>query len=267
MEMVRAFHGYWMISAIGFGISLLALNIITQVVPLSYNLGSTLDTFPPSLYNRWAGAWGFDPFYQTYMFLIPIIATLPFGWSLRDDFETGYALQCESRTGKPRFILNKMMAIFVSGATAATLPLALCFAVSAFFLPAIQPDASAIGAFTITQSSMWANIFYDNALLYTSLYLGLIFITSGIIACFASIIGMLVSSNLICVLSMFFILTIFDAATRETSLASLSTLRFLLPQQISPANPYSVGIFIFTATVLIAACCSYIARKETGQIS
>lgn len=249
-EFTRSIGNPWFSISLGIGCSLMLANFITLVIPISQNLGSILGAFPDSLYNRWAGAWGFDIFTQVYYFIIPLLAVLPFGWSLKYDIDTGYYQNLVARVGRKSYFKAKIVAVFFSGAIAVTLPLVMNFLLSACVLPAIQPDVSAIGAFSVGRMDMWSDVYYTDALIYVILFFILTSVTGGVVACFALPISVLASNQLFATLSPFFILAIVNTVTFDTPFASISPSNFLRISQPTACDSLQV-VFFFVMMVLI----------------
>lgn len=101
---------------------------------------------------------------------IPILATLPFGSSFYDDINRGYARNVCVRAKKKYYLIAKYIAVFVSGGCVVAIPMAFSFLISSMFLPTMLPEAS----YTFTNiypAYKWADLFYVQPLLYTSIYI------------------------------------------------------------------------------------------------
>ena len=101
---------------------------------------------------------------------IPILATLPFGSSFYDDINRGYARNVCVRAKKKYYLIAKYIAVFVSGGCVVAIPMVFSFLISSMFLPTMLPEAS----YTFTNiypAYKWADLFYVQPLLYTSIYI------------------------------------------------------------------------------------------------
>ena len=106
---------------------------------------------------------------------IPILATLPFGSSFYDDINRGYARNVCVRAKKKYYLVAKYIAVFVSGGCVVAIPMVLSFLISSIFLPTMLPEAS----YTFTNiypAYKWADLFYVQPLLYTSIYIFITFL-------------------------------------------------------------------------------------------
>lgn len=79
------------------------------------------------------------------------------------------------------YLVAKYIAVFVSGGCVVAIPMVLSFLISSIFLPTMLPEAS----YTFTNiypAYKWADLFYVQPLLYTSIYIFITFLFSGVTA-------------------------------------------------------------------------------------
>lgn len=135
------------------------------------------------LYNMWIGgecnSVGFVLFYS----LLPILATLPYGWGHSMDRKVGYDKMLMIRTGRLPYFLSKYTAAFVSGGLAIVLPLLMNFIGTACFIPAVKPSILYDIYYPIHCGSLWSELFFSKPLLFVLCYLILDFLFAGLFAC------------------------------------------------------------------------------------
>ncbi len=187
-ELFRAFANRYFLISLGIGVTIAVAHIFQFVIPdnlegMQYeNLPSV---FPNSAFSRWMGAWGYPIHPDLFYFLSPVLATLPFGWSLCSDSKNGYLNQIYTRGRRGRYLAAKALALFVSGGTAVAVPLIVNFVGTACVLPMILPDPVGIGYFMVLPMSFLGELYFENALLYNLAYYGIIFLAGGLMALLA----------------------------------------------------------------------------------
>ena len=132
-------------------------------------------------YTNWIGSHNIYLQQNIFYMAIPILATLPFGSSFYDDINRGYARNVCVRAKKKYYLVAKYIAVFVSGGCVVAIPMVLSFLISSIFLPTMLPEAS----YTFTNiypAYKWADLFYVQPLLYTSIYIFITFLFSGVTA-------------------------------------------------------------------------------------
>jgi len=130
-------------------------------------------------YERWLF---FQPNLYRYalIFVLPILAVLPYGMSYYSDLKSGYVKQIATRISMKVYTRAKYIATFLSGGIAITFPLFVQFFIIATIYPLHKPyrfDGSLIG-----QYSFATDFFYEHPVIYTILRMLVIFVISGLLA-------------------------------------------------------------------------------------
>ena len=193
-----------------------------------------------SLYNCWIGGESFTLSFSVYFFVFPLLAALPYGWSLQQDIRSGYMT--------------------------VTIPLVLNFIATAMILPAVMPDR-AYPFFSVGQSDFLGDMYYGQPMLYFAIYLAIIFVECGLIAGLALVIGYFAKYKVVCVLIPFgVILFIHYFKHIINTQYELSPLYFLHP---TPVVRYNNGWIILGFGVLMAvitAAVLLIKGRDTYEI-
>lgn len=93
-----------------------------------------------SVYYNWIGGNGGK--LQTFLlyFILPILASLPTGYSYFEDLHSGYIYHFSVRGEKQRYLVGKILATFLTGAFVTTIPLAVSFLLTAMRFPLLYPE-------------------------------------------------------------------------------------------------------------------------------
>lgn len=186
-ECYRAFtsKGFFLSVAIGVIITLVyffhyVLPVDLELLVSGYN-GKTDPEYPGVLYNLWFGGRYPCAEKQLFFLVLPLLAALPFADSYFQDLRGGYIYNVCLRTDKKHYFAAKYLAVFLSGGTAVTLPLLANFLLCSMFLPSMKPEVT--NAHILVYSS-FPHLFFSYPVLYVLLYLAIIFVFSGLLACF-----------------------------------------------------------------------------------
>ena len=150
IELERAFKSAGLKVSLLIGIVISALHFFQKVVPLALNplrfyKTGTLDTVA-NVNNTWM-AMGEGWHYTLYVRLIPLLVVIPYAITYYTDNKKGIVKNYYSRTKKINYILAKYIAVFLTGGTAAVLPLML----NLFATSAVIPSSKHSGGYCDSQ--------------------------------------------------------------------------------------------------------------------
>ena len=130
-----------------------------------------------SPYTYWIGGDYQYPMTSLFYLLLPLMASLAFGWSFFMEKKSGYIKNIVTRTKKTHYFLAKYIAVFLSGGAVIAIPLVINFLTVACFIPAYQPDIYySMGYHFLSE------LFYSSPLVYVIYVMALDFVFSGLIA-------------------------------------------------------------------------------------
>ncbi len=265
-ELFRAFANRYFLISLGIGVTIAVAHIFQFVIPdnlegMQYeNLPSV---FPNSAFSRWMGAWGYPIHPYLFYFLSPVLATLPFGWSLCSDSKNGYLNQIYTRGRRGRYLAAKALALFVSGGTAVAVPLIVNFVGTACVLPMILPDPVGIGYFMVLPMSFLGELYFENALLYNLAYYGIIFLAGGLMALLAIPLSLPLSNKILAVFAPFAVCTLLAQFTTEVPYYSFAPTTFMRPgQDYGYLLPDQVLAFCMVVVVAAGISCWFLSRKD-----
>lgn len=205
MEVKKAFRGkaFFIALAIGCVLALgtTALNCFITF-PASVDAAGSYQTkwFDQSLlscFRYWVVTDYNHPTTYLFFMLLPLLAMLPYSWSLARERVTGYCIHVLSRAERKDYLVAKGAACFLSGAAATTIPVAVSLVIVACVAPARVPDVTAMIYFGVFEPCLWSEAFYQVPVLYCFLYLLLIFSFSGLWALAVSSIGAFIGSRIV----------------------------------------------------------------------
>ena len=262
-EFTRAFMGYPFWISLSIGSVICIAHIFLVVIPEYQAFLAFPGIMPTSAFGRWIGIWSSSSLDYAYYFILPILATLPYGWSLYDDHKTGYAMHITTRTSKLSYLSSKACAVFIAGGIACTIPLIINFLGTACVLPLFQPDPLAAGSFMIYPIDWQASLFFDNAFAYTALFFLITFITMGFVACSGLAFGCLLPSKTLTLLAPFLVCTMFSQIFTHTALYSIVPTNLIRAGQVfGPLVPCHALIFFVGTSILIVAILIWHAQKD-----
>ena len=169
-ELDRAFRNRRMAAALAVGCALSLWHLWEYVLPVRGYVVS--GDYPLSSYGKWMGGENYSLQATVYFMWVPILCALPHSGSFAYDCASGYGSQAASRQGWKPYLRAKYLAVFLSGAAVAVLPLAFDFLMTSLFLPAVRPQAG-LGLFPIGADGFLGGLYYAHPFLYLCLYLGM----------------------------------------------------------------------------------------------
>lgn len=148
-----------------------------------------------TLYNTWIGGEGMSLGFSLFFTLLPLLATLPYGWSYFVERKSGYERQVMARSNKKDYFLSKYIATFLAGGLVILIPLLVNFFLVACFIPAILPDYAYMIYYGVELGHLGSSLFYTIPILFVLLYLVLDFIFAGLFACMSLALSLLVKNR------------------------------------------------------------------------
>ena len=169
-ELDRAFRNRRMGAALLIGFAVSLWHLWEYILPVAdyVNAGG----YPLSSFCKWMGGENYSFQASLYFMWLPILCALPHGASFVYDCASGYGNQAAVRGGWGRYLAAKYLAVFLSGAAAAVLPLAFDFLATNLFLPAVMPQAG-MGHAPIGEGAFLGELYFRHPLWYLLLYLAM----------------------------------------------------------------------------------------------
>lgn len=253
-ELWKATHNRMFFLAIAAGCLISLLDVLqtalvtrrilesTQTL-LSMNLPISSNPAGDSLFVKWIAVNGVNWGSRTFVLIWPILAAMPYGFSLCQDWRSGYDNQAVIRCGKRAYFRGKYAACFVSGGLAVALPVILNLLLGALICPAWTPEVQ-MRQSSIGNGYFLAKLFYTKPWIFCAAWCILDFLWGGAAACLCLTLGGVLRHSFMAVLFPFVIF--FIAESVITALGSyfqysveLSPLMLVLASPGRP-NPWWV---------------------------
>lgn len=160
-----------------------------------------------------------------FMFIMPLLAALPYGVSYYNDIKCGYNKQIVSRCHFRTYVTAKYFATFISGGTVIVLPLVIQFMILMLIYPLDKPLRFA--SLMIGETTFSIDLFYEHPLLQAILWCAIIFVVAGLLATLSLAVSRMVYNYFGIILTPFvfsFILIFLTYVTEKSELAFIYTL-------------------------------------------
>lgn len=244
LEIKKAFNNFFFFSSLGCSLLIAILSAIRAVRRYFINT-KIITTYEPdaytylgsSLYNNWLGSSG-DFYTHLFYFLIFLLCTLPYSWSLFVEKKSGYINQVVTRTSRANYYLSKYLAAFVSGGAIAFIPLVMNFLICALFIPAYPMDQLSDLYIAVPQNYLWATILYDKPLVYVVMYMFLTFVFCGVWATIGVSLSFVLKSKLSVLISPFLFILLVQVFSGSSFYSSGKTI---IPSYLIAPKAYGYG--------------------------
>ena len=200
-----------------------------------------------TLFTNWIGADHISPAASLFYLLLPLIASLGYGWSYCSEVKSGYIKNVVTRTSKKNYFLSKYIAVFLSGGTVVAAPILLNIAVVSLFVPAIKPDVFYDVYYAEHPWSTLTPLFYAHPVIYMLLKIIATFIFAGLISELCICVSFLSKNKFVTVFfPLFLFLFINYLSNTIGNIPQISPIQFLHTGKVY----VSLGIVLFEGIVL-----------------
>lgn len=262
-ELDRAFRNRPMAIALAVGCALSLWHLWEYVLPVRGYVVS--GDYPLSSYGKWMGGENYSLQATVYFMWVPILCALPHSGSFAFDCASGYGSQAASRQGWRPYLRAKYLAVFLSGAAVAVLPLAFDFLMTSLFLPAVRPQAG-LGLFPIGADGFLGDLYYAHPFLYLCLYLGMDGVFFGLFTTLSLCASLFTRNRFAVLLAPFLAYMLFYALGTTTLQLAACPAGYLRPSQLFvPRWPWMLG----ELALLLAGGAGFFAgfrRAERGLL-
>jgi len=127
-----------------------------------------------------------QPTTDLFFLVLPLLAVIPYSWSLASEEKSGYFQQVVTRCSRRHYFTAKSIATFLSGALVITIPVIVNFIILACVFPFYVPDVMESIYHGVFLESIWSDLYYTMPFAYFALYWTVVFVFSGLWAAFVS---------------------------------------------------------------------------------
>lgn len=208
------------------------------------------------LYCKWLGGDAGQFTTAAFYFLVFLVCTVPFSWSLVSEKQSGYESHMILSAGKPAYYISKYFASFLSGAFVIIVPLLTNFILSACFVPAFRPEPYADLYYGVPVTYLWSSLYVTHPLLYVLLYILLAGVMAGMWATVGVSLAFLVQNRFVVMILPYLLLLFFHvmwshfAGSILNLQIQLSPFYFIIPRAIEYTNSGWV-ILVWIAAILL----------------
>lgn len=238
-ELNRAFKNRRMGTALLIGFAVSVWHLWEYCLPVRNYVSAS--GYPLSSFHKWIGGENYSFQASLYFMWLPILCALPHGISFVSDCAAGYGNQAVVRCKWGKYLAAKYIAVFLSGAAAAVLPLLFDFLGTNLFLPAVMPQAG-MGLSPVGERAFLGALYFRHPLLYLLIYLVMDGVFYGLFNTLALFAAVFLKNRFAVQLAPFLVYTFLFSAGTTAMQFSACPAGFLRPsQQFTPAPGWILG--------------------------
>ena len=153
-----------------------------------------------NIYTNWIDGGNMGMGSSVFFVILPLLAAIPFSWSLQSERHSGYANQLVIRGARKNYLLAKYVAVFLSGGIAVCGAMAVNFLANAWVLPFVKPMHVLVPG---GDGMFLSRLLFTRPMAYILLCLLTAFVWAGILACLAMTAGTVLRNTVLSVLTPF----------------------------------------------------------------
>lgn len=222
------------------------------------------------LFNNWIGGEGASLGTAVYYFLLPLLITLPYGWSFAAEKKSGYRMMLAVHCGRRKYFVSKYIAVFISGGLAIVIPLIFSIMLTACYFPAVKPFVLHEIYYSITSNDLFADLYYTYPFIYLLLYMVIDFVFCGVLACLCITASLFIKQKAIvmaipmvlCMAADFCIKFVYDANEWSYNNKELSPMYYLKPYTARYPSDLTIILLTFAVLFVITFVISYGSERN-----
>lgn len=271
-EMYKAFHNKAFFVSLAIGLTMAAADILQNFIDMQSFPGAVASPGGydgVSLFVNWIGLNAYTLGHKLLLFTWPLLAALPFGWSLFSENKSRYSNQIIARVGKSSYLLAKAAASFVAGGSVLFIPVAADLLLNALVCPACIPEVIT-HVTAITSGYFLSEMYYTQPWLFCAIWSGVIFLWGGVTATVCLAAAQIFKHSAVVVIFPYVLYLVWTFAVSFISGLTEVTVE-LSPIYLFSAAPYSSNpaYVIFTemaAIMLVSMAVLFICEKKHENI-
>ena len=135
--------------------------------------------------------------------VFPLLASLPFSWSLLNEKASGYTNHILTRSTRINYLSAKFIAVFLSGGIVISTAMCLNFAINAWVLPVTPTTPQLIAS---GDSYFLSVLLINSPIIYVVIRILTGFVWGGILACLSLVVSLFLHNTVLTVLSSFILM-------------------------------------------------------------
>jgi len=153
-----------------------------------------------SVFEKWIGVRYFSYGSIVWNFLFPIIVSIPYATSLRNEMKTRYSLMIVTVIGKRKYFFVKSMIACLSGFIISAITLILDFMILSCYNPAYYPLIDSMTT-SILQNDMLSSYFYSSPFCYCAIWFCIISFWAANFSLFTMAISLIIKKETIALIT------------------------------------------------------------------
>lgn len=178
-----------------------SLSIANFLQNLYYKI---IDVNDFSVFNKWLGASDITFGGLVFYWIFPILASLPYAWTLCDEIHSGYAIQILTRSSKKEYFISKLFSSFISGGIVIAVPLILDILLLMMLDVTYYPQPNDLIS-SIWSGSFCSILFYKKPILFVVIWTFVEFLWGGAVSLLCCAIGLYIKKKILLIPSMLLI--------------------------------------------------------------
>lgn len=199
----------------------------------------------------WIGADNMSLAQTIFFAILPICVAIPYSWSYQQERKISYLRTVYTKEKRIHYIIAKLISVFLNGFSVTFIAVFLNISLTASFIPNYPPYVGNIMYNCVYFGQIWADLFFNNPVLYIILYAFFISLYGGIFAIISLSISAILR-NTIAIIFTPFVLTLVGGYIE--SLIYNNMQNKLVAQEFIPTrfiHATSVGYFSKPVPILI----------------
>lgn len=265
VQFQRLLQSKYLYISLILGCVLTTLHYFQIMRTLVYNDMSDLNksVIPETAYLLWLNSNGTEVA-NLFLFILPVLAILPFGTQLLSDIKANYHQLMIMRSSKFMYLQSMVMISAVGGFMVIVIPLALNFLLFILTFPAISPDP-----FIYYMDGVYSfkTLFFtwqlNHPFLHTLFYIFLSGVSGGLFASLAASLALYFKFSILLLVTPLFFSLLFSALSELLDLA-IAPMKFLDISSRMPVELWGVGLFAFVSVLCTGILLFLGGRKLNG---
>lgn len=265
MELRKALYNKWFTISLLIGCSLAIISAVLILVPYYNGLRSPMPgsmyTYPNirSSFCFWMNVELQTPTSPLFYRLAPLLAIIPYTWSLLSEMQSGYINQIYVRVPRMHYVAAKSIAVFVAGGCIGSIPQVLNFLIHTVFVPSRMPSILDSFYTGMGTENLWSWFFFNTPLLFVLFYSLLGFLLCGLWALLCLNLSFFVKNRVVLITTPYLMLMIIQFINERIFVSMFGGVRgvqlSLFENLHAMSQPYfSNGwVILCEAIVLLAA--------------
>lgn len=203
LECKKMLHSRTFFFSILFGTAIAMVNVVENHELKQWFLSYPVKIpgyFTLSIFTNWIDGDQTTAGEAIFFTAFPLLASLPFSWSLLNEISSGYTNLILTRSAKGHYLFSKFTAVFLSGGMAVCTAMVLNFAANAWILP-VAPTAP--GLIASGDGYFLSKLLMTSPMVYVIARVITCFVWGGAIACLSLVLSLFLHNTVLVVLSPF----------------------------------------------------------------